>query len=277
MKHRVVFFIILSLLVACAKPVDDPAAIEKARIEQLYSDIDKAIVAQSFTVAKGRLPEVKDETKKYDLFKRIITGDANIQNAQAYLSEIQTTGFLDDTELIDDLIQTLDDLLNRNFTYETLFTADQRSFINVLAVASYNILRENNTSHDAYSSFLSVFINQMNGETNYTGFDFNAFNSTISETDAIKIMRDAFDKGNFTEFEKNGTRVDVSSYGIGGPVGTVVFKSIDIQPTRLLLTYEFTRYNYDNTVYAVTTFELTVRYNPQSMFGLTIIGFHLNS
>jgi hypothetical protein len=273
MKHCAVFLFILVLLVACVKPAQDPAVLEQARIEQLYKDIDLAIVAGKYEAAKSLLSDVKDETKRSDFYKRIILKDVRIENAADYLDEIESPGFLSNPKLKSDLMDTLDDVLETTYTYQTLFNADQRSYINVLAVTSYDILRENNQSHDAIYSFLSNFIRELNSKTNYSGFDF--VNDTILVTDATKIMTDAFGKPDFTDFEKIGGRVDVSFYGIGGPVGSVEFTSMDIQPEQILLVYVFTRYAYDGSVYAVTDFELTVRYNPSSMFGLTILGFRL--
>lgn len=273
MKLRVVFLIILVLLFGCVKNVEDTVDVEKTTIEKLYNDVDQAILTKDFAKAKNLILEVKDQAKTAAFYKRIITGDANIDNAEDYEVEINTPGFIDDPLLKDDLLKTLDEYLDEIYSYTTLFSSDQRSYINVLAVTSYDILRENNFSRDAVTSFLSNFIREMNSKTNYT--DFNVVADSISETDAIKIMTDAFDKGDFTDFGKVGNRIDVSFYGIGGPIGSVEFIEMDVQPTQIKLTYTFTRYDYNGAVYAVTTFELNVRYNPASMFGLTILGFQL--
>jgi len=275
MKKWLVIIMILVLLVACAKPAEDPEVVEQARITQLYKDIEAAIIGKKFDVAKPLIVQVKDETKKHDFFKRIILADATITNAADYLNEIKSPGFMTNPDLTSDLVKTLDEALDTIYTYETLFNTDQRSYINVLAVTSYDILRENDFSRDAVTSFLSNFISVMKSKTSYSGFDI--VNETIAETDAVKIMTDAFGKADFTDFEMSGGRVDVSFYGIGGPIGSVEFKKMDIQPEKILLSYSFTRYDYDGSVYAITNFELTVRYNPASMFGLTILGFELKS
>lgn len=275
MKRWTVIMMILVLLVACAKPAEDPEVVEQARITQLYKDIETAIVGKKFEDAKTLIVQVKNETKRHDFFKRVMLVDANIANSANYLKEIKTPGFLTNPDLTDDLVQTLDEALDIMYTYATLFNADQRSYINVLAVTSYDILREDNFSHDAVHSFLSNFIREMNSKTTYAGFDF--VDDTIALSDAVKIMTDAFGKADFTDFEESGSRIDVSFYGIGGPVGSVEFKTMDIQPEQILLNYTFTRYDYDGSVYAVTNFVLAVLYNPASMFGLTILGFELKS
>lgn len=272
MKYLKIGLVLLVLLTGCVDK--DPEMTEEEKIEQLYQSIETAIIDKNYEEALDLIQDVKDEDRAVIFFENVIDEYAMVDTAEGLVDDLASYPFKL-TQVRDELIRKLDDALDENQSYVDLLTTDQQAYVAILAATSYDILREDAINIQTAPYFISTFTNEMNGKTEYDGYDFDEATTTLALEDAQKIMKDAFNLEGFNEFEFIGDRVDCGWYGIGGPVGKAEFISIDIQPTRWVLSFRFIRYDYDGSIYATTLFNLTTNQNPESMFGLTIQDFQL--